>query len=73
MQIVPTAPVAQPTPNTAPQPAITVGPASPAAPIEPARRVTANRDTGRSDLVPHQTQRAQASLPNRGRLLDLDV
>jgi hypothetical protein len=50
------------------------GPATPAAPIEPARRVTANRESGRADLQqPPQTQRTQHHSQTRGRLLDLYV
>ncbi len=65
-----------PTPATAtlaPQPTITIGAAAPAAPIEPARRVTASRDTGKSDLLPQPASRGAAATPQRGRLIDLLV
>ncbi len=73
MQILPTPGIAQPAPS-APPPAVPVAaPAQPAAPIEPARRVTANREGGRSDLQAqpqiHKSQQPHA----RGRLLDLFV
>ncbi len=73
MQILPTSGIAQPAP-TAPPPAVpVVGPATPSAPIEPARRVTANREGGRSDLQAQpQVQKSQQP-HTRGRLLDLFV
>jgi hypothetical protein len=64
----------QPAPLTAPTPLPLAGPAQPAAPIEPARRVTANRDGGRADLVPQQqSPRGQHVARGRGRLIDLFV
>jgi hypothetical protein len=64
----------QPAPVTAPTPLPLAGPAQPAAPIEPARRVTANRNGGRADLVPQQqASRGQSAARGRGRLIDLFV
>lgn len=65
----------QPTPGAAPQQAYIAGtgPATPAAPIEPAKRVTANRDGGRGDLVPQQQTRTPHAAQARGRLIDLFV
>ncbi|HUH83912.1 MAG TPA: hypothetical protein VLX85_04850 [Stellaceae bacterium] len=75
LQVLPTAGIAQPAQGTV-SPALPVaGPvAAPAAPLEPARRVTANRDSGRADLQqPPQSQRSQHHSQTRGRLLDLFV
>jgi hypothetical protein len=64
----------QPAPVTATPPLPLAGPAQPAAPIEPARRVTANRDGGRTDLAPQQqASRGQPTARGRGRLIDLFV
>lgn len=70
MQIFP-GPVAQPAPAPVPPALPVAGPAAPAAPIEPARRVTANRDSGRGDLQPQNAPKTQPH--GRGRLLDLFV
>ncbi|HWI27605.1 MAG TPA: hypothetical protein VN668_11595 [Stellaceae bacterium] len=71
MQIPPAPGIAQP--NAASAMAAVAAPATPAAPIEPARRVTANRDGGRSDLQAQQQPQKSARTPARGRLLDLFV
>lgn len=72
MQILPTTGIAQPAPS-APTAVPVVGPATPSAPIEPERRVTANREGGRSDLQAQpQVQKSQQP-HSRGRLLDLFV
>lgn len=73
MQIVPTPGLPQSTPIVAPTPAPAAGQAAPAAPIEPARRVTANREGGRSDLQAQQQPPRSSSLPSRGRLIDMSV
>jgi hypothetical protein len=72
MQILPAPGIAQPAPGAVPPALPVAGPAAPAAPIEPARRVTANRDSGRGDLQAQQN--APKTQPHaRGRLLDLFV
>ena len=72
MQILPTPGIAQPAPSA--PPAVPVaGPATPAAPIEPARRVTANREGGRSDLQAQPQLQKSQQPHSRGRLLDLFV
>lgn len=74
MDIVSATGIAQPAPTVAPPVVPVAGPAAPAAPIEPARRVTANREGGHSDLPPdQQTQKTQHAPRARGRLLDLFV
>jgi hypothetical protein len=74
MQVLPPSGIVQPPPTVAPPAIPLAGPAAPAAPIEPARRVTANRDGGRSDLVPQQQlQRLQPRSPTRGRLIDFQA
>ena len=70
MQILPGTGGIPPAPNPAPPVVIVSAPAQPAAPIEPARRVTANRQGGRSDFVPRQAPRSKLM---RGQLLDLLV
>lgn len=75
LQVLPATGIAQPAQSTA-SPALPVASpaAAPAAPIEPARRVTANRESGRADLQqPSQSQRTQHHSQTRGRLLDLYV
>jgi hypothetical protein len=42
------------------------------APPEPSRRVTPNRDGGKTDLVPQRGRRADGA-GNRGRIIDLFV
>ena len=74
LQVLPPAGITQPAQSTAPPALPVAGPATPAAPIEPARRVTANRESGRADLQqPPQAQRTQHHSQTRGRLLDLYV
>lgn len=74
MQIVPGTGLPQPAPSVAPPVVPVAGPAAPAARIEPARRVTANREGGYGDLVPHQQQPQRTQhAPTRGRLIDLSV
>ena len=70
VQILPGPGAIPPAPNTAPPMVIVSGPAQPAAPIEPARRVTANRHGGATDLVPRQAPRNKLG---RGQLIDLLV
>lgn len=71
MQILPAPGVAQP--NAALPAASAAAPVAPAVPLEPERRVTANRDSGRSDLQARQQPQKSARTPARGRLLDLFV
>ncbi|HXZ01967.1 MAG TPA: hypothetical protein VEI03_18380 [Stellaceae bacterium] len=73
MQIVPVQGVAQPVPTAAPTVVPLAGPATAAAPIEPARRVTANREGGRSDLQAQQQAQKAPQPQTRGRLIDLSV
>jgi hypothetical protein len=73
MQIVNLPGLAQPTPTASPLPAPLAGPVGATAPIEPAKRVTANRESGRGDLVPQQEQRTRPAGASRGRLIDLFV
>jgi hypothetical protein len=74
VQISPGPGFTQPAPSVAPPALPVVGPAAPAAPIEPARRVTANRDGGRSDLqAQQQPQASRAARFARGRLIDVFV
>jgi hypothetical protein len=74
VQVLPGPGFSQPAPSVVPPALPAVGPAAPAAPIEPARRVTANRDGGRSDLQPQQqSQRSHNSPHARGRLIDVHV
>jgi hypothetical protein len=70
VQILPGSGGVPPAPSPAPPIVIVSAPAQPAAPIEPARRVTANRQGGRSDLVPRQAPRNKLA---RGQLVDLLV
>jgi hypothetical protein len=69
LQVVPPPPISQPTPNVAP----VVAPITDrAAPPEPSRRVTPNRDAGKSDLVPHRARRRE-STNTRGQIIDMMV
>jgi len=52
---------------------VIVAPSKPVSPIEPGRRVTANREGGRSDLAPQEHRHGQAAGSPRGRLIDLFV
>lgn len=69
MQVVPSPPISQPTPNVAP---VTAPITDRGAPPEPSRRVTPNRDSGKSDLVPLRARRREGG-SNRGRIIDLLV
>jgi hypothetical protein len=73
VQVLPTPGLAQPAPTPAPQAVPVAGPTAPAAPIEPAKRVTANRDGGRSDLQAQQQPQRAGHAQTRGRLIDLFV
>jgi hypothetical protein len=69
LQVVPPPPISQPTPNVAP----VVAPITDrGAPPEPSRRVTPNRDSGKSDLVPLRARRREGS-SNRGQIIDFVV
>ena len=70
VEILPGTGAIPPAPSPAPPAVAVSAPAQPAAPIEPARRVTANRQGGGSDLVPRQAPRNKLM---RGQLLDLLV
>jgi hypothetical protein len=72
MELMPPVSVTQPAPIPAPQQVI-VPPTKPVSPIEPSRRVTANREGGRSDLAPQEQSRGLAAGSPRGRLIDVSV
>jgi hypothetical protein len=69
LQVVPPPPISQPTPTVAP---VTAAIADRGAPPEPSRRVTANRDSGKSDLVPLRARRREGG-SSRGQIIDLLV
>jgi hypothetical protein len=73
MEIVPVAGIAQPAPVVAPPAVPSVGPVAPVAPMEPGRRVTANRQAGRSDLQGQGEAQKTQQPRTRGRLIDLTV
>lgn len=69
MQVVPPPPISQPTANVAP---VAAPITDRGAPPEPSRRVTPNRDSGKSDLVPRRA-RGREGTNSRGQIIDLLV
>jgi hypothetical protein len=69
LQVVPPQPTSQPTSNVAP---VAVPITDRRAPPEPSKRVTPNRDGGKTDLVPLRARRGPSS-DARGQIIDMMV